>query len=129
MRARDGVFVPFGSLHACTLKAPAWLARQLDLPVYASFAVRTSGDRFRWIISPAIEVVHSGDEERDIEENTARFTAVVESAIRRFPDQWMAWYGRTWVHPFLGESDYLILSDLRFIIILYTGEGEHFFED
>jgi KDO2-lipid IV(A) lauroyltransferase len=44
---------------------------------------------------PAVELVRTGDEQRDIAENTARFTRVVEDFIRRHPDQWL-WVHKRW---------------------------------
>ena len=43
----------------------------------------------------AIDLVSTGNDEQDALENTARFTAVIENWIRRYPDQWL-WVHRRW---------------------------------
>ena len=50
---------------------------------------------YRLRFDPALELVRTGDQERDVVENTARFTKVIESYIRRYPDQWL-WIHRRW---------------------------------
>jgi KDO2-lipid IV(A) lauroyltransferase len=42
-----------------------------------------------------LEVVHSGDSERDAVTNTAAFTAAIEGMIRQYPEQWL-WMHRRW---------------------------------
>ena len=37
----------------------------------------------------------AGDTEADTADNTARFTAVLEDAIRQYPSQWL-WMHRRW---------------------------------
>ena len=44
---------------------------------------------------PAVELTRTGDDERDIRENTARFTRVVEDVVRSHPDQWL-WVHKRW---------------------------------
>ena len=51
--------------------------------------------KYRLRFDPALELVRTGDQERDVVENTARFTKVIESYIRRYPDQWL-WIHRRW---------------------------------
>jgi len=44
---------------------------------------------------PPIELIRTGDMERDVVENTQRFTKVIEDIIRKYPDQWV-WVHRRW---------------------------------
>jgi KDO2-lipid IV(A) lauroyltransferase len=41
---------------------------------------------------PPVELIRTGDSERDIFENTRRFAKVIEEIIRKHPDQWV------WIH-------------------------------
>jgi KDO2-lipid IV(A) lauroyltransferase len=42
-----------------------------------------------------LPLVRTGETERDVVENTARFTKVIEDYVRRYPDQWL-WIHRRW---------------------------------
>ena len=45
--------------------------------------------------SPELALTDTGDAEADAADNTARFTAVLEEAIREYPSQWL-WMHRRW---------------------------------
>jgi KDO2-lipid IV(A) lauroyltransferase len=51
--------------------------------------------RYRLVFGQELEVVSTGNAEADSVTNTARFTAVLEEYIRRYPDQWL-WMHRRW---------------------------------
>ncbi len=92
----EGVFVDFFGLPACTTAGLARLALRTGAAVVPGFLVWDRDLRkYRLRFDPAVELVRSGDEERDIRENTARFTRVVESFVRRYPDQWL-WVHKRW---------------------------------
>lgn len=91
----DGVFVPFLGNQACTNKGLALVALKTGSPVVPVFSVRRKDGRFSVIFGEEIPLTRSGDRMKDIEENTARFTRVIESYIRRYPDHWF-WFHRRW---------------------------------
>lgn len=102
---REGVFVPFFGHLACTTAGVATLALRTDatvIPCFAPWDERRGKFVFRG--GPVIELVRTGDHARDIEVNTARFTAAIESYIRRFPDQWL-WIHKRWKTRPAGEPD------------------------
>jgi lauroyl/myristoyl acyltransferase len=43
-----------------------------------------------------VEVSRTGDYDRDLLENTQRFTKIVEEVVREYPDQWF-WLHSRWV--------------------------------
>jgi KDO2-lipid IV(A) lauroyltransferase len=88
----DGVFVPFFKEIACTNKALAVLALRTGAPVISVYNVRQPDGSYRVVFEPEVELVKSGDTTRDIEDNTANFNRVIESYVRRYPEQWF------WVH-------------------------------
>ncbi|MFQ5354015.1 MAG: lysophospholipid acyltransferase family protein [Thermodesulfobacteriota bacterium] len=90
----EGVFVDFFGVPACTNKGPAMLAAVSGAAVIPTFITRRQGGH-RVTIGPEIELLRSGDKDRDALENTARMTAVIEQAIRRNPGQWF-WVHRRW---------------------------------
>jgi KDO2-lipid IV(A) lauroyltransferase len=49
-----------------------------------------------------MELVRTGDAEADSVANTARFTAAIEGAVRRHPEQWL-WMHRRWKTRPAGE--------------------------
>ncbi|MCX6647748.1 MAG: lysophospholipid acyltransferase family protein [bacterium] len=90
----DGVFVDFFGTQASSAKGPAFLAMKYDVPVVPIFAI-WDGDLYRIEILPEVEVTKTGDEEKDIAENTQRFQKVIEGMVRKYPEQWL-WAHRRW---------------------------------
>ena len=102
---REGVFVPFFGHLACTTAGVATLALRTDatvIPVCAPWDERRKKFVFRG--GPVIELVRTGDDKRDIEVNTANFTAAIERHVRTFPDQWL-WVHKRWKTRPPGEPD------------------------
>lgn len=91
---KDGVFVDFFGVPASTVRGPAFLALRYDVPVVPVFAL-WDGDKYRVEILPEVPVTKTGDEERDIRENTQRFQRVIEEMVRKYPGQWL-WAHRRW---------------------------------
>jgi len=88
----EGVFVPFFKEIACTNKALSVLALRTNAPVIPVHNVRELDGSYRIVAEPEVALVRSGDTRRDIEENTAEFNKIIESYVRRHPEQWF------WVH-------------------------------
>ncbi len=102
---REGVFVPFFGHLACTTAGVATLALRTDatvIPVCAPW----NDERKRFVFrgGPVLELVRTGDHERDVEINTARFTAAIEAHVRAYPDQWL-WIHKRWKTRPAGEPD------------------------
>jgi KDO2-lipid IV(A) lauroyltransferase len=117
---REGVFVPFFGHLACTTAGVATLALRTDatvIPVCAPWDERRKKFVFRG--GPVIELVRTGDSERDIEINTANFTAAIERHVRAFPDQWL-WIHKRWKTRPPGEPDIYT----RATHLAPTGDGE-----
>ncbi|MBI2122868.1 MAG: lysophospholipid acyltransferase family protein, partial [Armatimonadetes bacterium] len=90
----DGnVFVDFFGVPASTTAGPARIALRTEAAVVPGFVLWDAGlGKYRLRFEPALELVRTGDAERDVVENTARFTRVIEETIRRHPEQWL------WIH-------------------------------
>jgi len=102
---REGVFVPFFNHPACTTSGVAWLALRTNALVIPTAAVwNEERQRFFFHGSPPVELVRTGDDKRDVEVNTARFTAAIEEMIRAYPDQWL-WIHKRWRTRPQGEAD------------------------
>ncbi len=90
---RDGVFVDFFGMKACTSDGVARIAMATRVPVVPAFMVRDGHSaRHRITILPAVEMVVTRDREECARENTQRVTNVIEMMIRRHPDHW------NWIH-------------------------------
>lgn len=93
---KEGVFVPFFGVPACTTAGVAWLALRtnaLVIPVCAPYDNEKGCFAFQG--QPAIESVRTGDEQRDVLENTRLYTEALERFVRRFPEQWL-WVHKRW---------------------------------
>jgi KDO2-lipid IV(A) lauroyltransferase len=92
----EGVFVDFFGIPASTTSGLARIALRTDAAVVPGF-LRWDEQSHKYILglAPAVELSRSGDEERDVIENTARFTKTIENFVRAHPDQWL-WVHKRW---------------------------------
>jgi KDO2-lipid IV(A) lauroyltransferase len=90
----SGVFVNFFGRQAYTPVGPAVLAKASGAALVPAFIVRQNRHH-RLIVEKPVELADTGDKEKDIVTNTQRWSDVVESYIRRYPDQWV-WMHRRW---------------------------------
>ena len=91
---RQGVFVPFFNQPASTSRGLAKLALKTGTPVVPIFLVREETG-FKGLILPEVPLVHTGNKEEDIEANTLAYNRVIESMVRKYPEQWF-WVHRRW---------------------------------
>jgi KDO2-lipid IV(A) lauroyltransferase len=92
----EAVFVDFFGVPASTTTGIARVALHTDAAVVPGYVVWDEGIRkYRLMFEPAVELIRTGDTERDVRENTQRFTKVIEDTIRKFPEQWV-WMHRRW---------------------------------
>jgi len=99
----EGIFVDFFGKPACTTTGIARVALHTDAAVVPGYAYWDENLRkYRLRFEPPMELVRSGDAERDIRENTQRFTKVIEEIIRKYPEQW-AWVHARWKNRPEGE--------------------------
>jgi KDO2-lipid IV(A) lauroyltransferase len=91
----EGTFVKFMGRWACVNKGLALLALKTGTPVLPIFPIRQADGRYRIIIEDEVPLIRTGDKTRDVEENTALFTSIIESYIKKYPDHWF-WFHRRW---------------------------------
>jgi KDO2-lipid IV(A) lauroyltransferase len=102
----EGVFVDYFGIPACTTTGLARVALRTGAAVVPGFLYWDEQMRkYRLRFEPEIPLVRSGDEERDVRENTASFTRAVEDFVRRHPDQWL-WVHRRWKTRPPGEPSF-----------------------
>ncbi len=96
MTPPQGVFVDFFGIQACTASGLARIALRTDAAVVPGFTIWDEAlGKYRLRFDPAMDLVRTGDLERDIVANTQMFTKVIEDYVRKYPDQWL-WVHRRW---------------------------------
>ncbi len=92
----EGIFVDFFGIPACTTTGLARVAQRTEAAVVPGFIHWDEHMRkYRLVFHPAVELARTGEEEKDIRVNTARFNKVIEDFIRKYPDQWL-WVHKRW---------------------------------
>ena len=96
MTPPQGVFVPFFGHLAATASGLARVAQKTGAAVVPGFLVWEQREqKYKLRFGPEVSLVNTGDSEADAIANTANFTAIIESYIRQYPDQWL-WMHRRW---------------------------------
>jgi KDO2-lipid IV(A) lauroyltransferase len=90
---QEGVFVDFFGTPACTTAGIARVALHTGAAVVPGYAVWDATlNKYRLRFEPPLELIRTGDTDRDILENTQQFAKVTEEIIRKYPEQWV------WIH-------------------------------
>jgi len=97
---QEAVFVDFFGKKASTTTGIARVALHTDAAVVPGYAVWDETIRkYRLRFEPPVELIRTGDAERDVLENTQKFTNVIEEIVRRYPEQWVWVHGRWNTRP------------------------------
>jgi KDO2-lipid IV(A) lauroyltransferase len=96
MTPPQGVFVDFFRHAACTASGVARVALRTGAAVLPGYLVWEPTEK-KYVLHflPELELVDTGDAERDAITNTQIFTAALENVVRRYPEQWL-WVHRRW---------------------------------
>ena len=106
----EAVFVDFFGRLASTTTGIARVALHTDAAVVPGYAIwDESISKYRLRFEPPVKLIRTGDEQRDIFEDTQKFASVLEAIIRRYPDQWVWVHGRWNTRP-QGEAPLYDLS-------------------
>ena len=108
---QEGVFVDFFGTPACTSTGIARVALHTDAAVVPGYVFWDPGIRkYRLRFEPPVELVRTGNAERDVQENTARFAKIIEEIIRQHPEQWVWMHARWKTVPWGDQKRYPFLS-------------------
>ncbi len=92
----EGVFCDFFGVEACSTAGVATLALRTGAVVLPGYLIWDEVARIhRLHFDPPVETINTGNQKEDVIANTARYTKVLESVIRRHPDHWL-WIHRRW---------------------------------
>jgi KDO2-lipid IV(A) lauroyltransferase len=102
---KEGVFVPFFGVKACTTSGAAMIAIRSNCWIYPTFCVwdKMAG-KYKIIHGKVLEPTQTGNRKQDVIATTAEYTAEIERLIRQYPDQWM-WIHKRWKTRPPGEPD------------------------
>lgn len=92
-----GLFVDFFGRPASTHKAIALMAIQFNVPLVVATVPKIAANRYEITIVDTIEPSEYADRPDAVRAITQRFTAALERAIRRHPEQYF-WLHRRWKH-------------------------------
>jgi Kdo2-lipid IVA lauroyltransferase/acyltransferase len=96
MTPPQGEFVKFFGIEACTATGLAHVARKTGAAVLPGFMLwEPSQNRYVLHFGPEVQIPHTDNVAADILAGTQLCTSVIESWIRRYPDQWL-WIHRRW---------------------------------
>ncbi len=103
MTPPQGEFVKFFGIDACTATGLAHVARKTGAAVLPGFMLwERAKKRYVLHFGPEVKIPHTDDVAADIAAGTQMCTSVIESWIRRYPDQWL-WIHRRWKTRPAGE--------------------------
>ncbi len=90
-----GIFVNFFRRPAYTPYSPVAFALKTGAVILPTFIIRQPDDSHRVVVEAPLSLQQSGENAQDLLVNTQRFTTVIESYIRRYPEQWI-WMHERW---------------------------------
>ena len=91
----EGVFVNFFGRLAYTPYSPVAIALKTGAPVLPTFIIRQPDDSHHVVVEPPLNLTRTGDRDEDFLINTQMFTEIIESYVRRYPEQWI-WMHERW---------------------------------
>ena len=92
----EGVFADFFGVPAATTPSIALFAIRAGAAVIPGFLIWDENlKKHRLRLDPPVELIDTGDLSHDVLENTKRFNKILESYVRKYPDQWL-WIHRRW---------------------------------
>lgn len=95
--SKSGMRVKFFGKETLMPKGPAAFSYKLGSGIVPCFMVRERGDTFRLVFEEPIFPDCDGPEEAAVKKITERYLPVIESYIKRYPDQWYM-FREVWNH-------------------------------
>jgi KDO2-lipid IV(A) lauroyltransferase len=92
---RRGVFVDFFGRHASTPAGAIEFALRTGCLVLPGFIIREEKGKHRINIEPPLNINGYAGKEEAVREGLQNFASILESYVRRYPDQWL-WLHNRW---------------------------------
>jgi len=109
---RNGMFVDFFGRPASCHTGPFEMAKHTGSLILPNFNVRIGGPYHKLCIEEYIDFKET-DSADDIRQNLQKFTGLLESYIRKYPDQWL-WLHKRWKS-----------TPVRTVLVLSDGKAGH----
>jgi len=94
MDSLEGVFVDFFGKPTYTLVAPIAIGLATGTPILPCFMFRENG-KHKFVIESPLEIEQGKDKAETIKINVQKWSRLLESYVRRYPDQWV-WIHKRW---------------------------------
>ena len=92
---QEGIFADFFGLPAATTTSVALFALRTDAPILPGYLTPLRNGRYKIKFLPPVEVIRTGNKDRDLAVNTRKLNEVLEKIIRKQPESWL-WGHRRW---------------------------------
>lgn len=109
---KNGMFVDFFGRPASCHTGPFEIAKHTGSLILPNFIVRTGGPYHKIYLEEYIDFKETKSSD-DIRENLQKFTKLLESYIRKYPDQWL-WLHKRWKS-----------TPVRTVLVLNDGKAGH----
>ena len=105
---RDGALVPFFGRNASMSVGAIRVGLKWGVPICFSVIHREPDGRHKMIVHKPLDLINTGDPEKDIPANLSRITRIMEDYVRRYPAEYM-WFYKIWKYS--NETSIAILND------------------
>ncbi len=105
---KDGVLVPFFGRNASMSVGAIRMGLKWGVPICFSIIHREQNGRHKMIVHKPLDLVNTGNPEKDIPANLNRITRTMEDYIQRYPSEYM-WFYKIWKYS--NETGIAILND------------------
>jgi len=105
---KTGTLVKFFGKEASMASGAVRLALKYDAAVLPVFYTRVNGPFIKLIIEPPFEIIRTGEDKKDIQDNLQRLVHIFEGYIAKHPSEYL-WTYKIWKYGL--EKNILILSD------------------
>jgi KDO2-lipid IV(A) lauroyltransferase len=92
---QEGMFVDFFGIPAATTTSVALFALRTDASVLPGYLTPMRRGRYSIKFLPPVNVIRTGDRQRDLEANTRQFNEIIERIVREQPESWL-WGHKRW---------------------------------
>jgi len=109
----NGVFVNFFNRPASTAQGIIAFSIKTGAVILPSFITRVGIDKHIAKAGEPLELINTGDREKDVKVNLQRITGILEDQVIRFPEQWL-WAHKRWK-----------TTPQRNVLVLIDGKAGH----